>query len=598
MKLITKRIKNKYLLILLASVVLLVALPGIYTAWKLNLAREEIAPILANVTYGSNYYNARLREIKSGNIFIGNPYFLEHSQEAAPAFFVADWLAAAPALLGLPLAAAVIFNAFFWPLIFILLAYRILRELSFSAKAAVLGAALVYSQAYFLMLPPVSMQTVFPFWLFFLFAFVRWLKEPPSRRRIIFLAVAGALAFYVYTYLWQIALTMLFLSLFWLIITRQRRPAVSMLAALAGVLALSIPLFFYTIKQISHPYYWETMERIGLTFTHLPAADAYYAGRWILLAVLLWLAAWFWVRSWRQEKICKLAVTFFSVSGLALLAVSISNIITGKDLELTGHVARFMAVWLPLSLACFVYLAVKKLEFFKVLTVRRKLALAVILLISLFGLPQYFISYWNYFTGSNGSLEIARELRAYLPALSWLDKTAAAPRVIWVDPGDSMQLYIPMLTKHYALFAEGGGLHLMSSAEMEERYLTASYFKDLTPADLVKDWRIFAGVGNAVHHYQAYNRKIKLCRLFFGAACQEVKTAAAWRGTQYFNDLRDRYAREIKPNIQVELTKFQVAYLVLNKRLEAGRRAERSLGARGRSHLIYEDDNFLIYNVN
>src|SRR3989338_4485083 len=57
-----------------------------------------------------DYYYARMREVSDGYPFLGNPYFYEHRTDPAPTFFVTDWLAATPLVLGASLPMTLIFN--------------------------------------------------------------------------------------------------------------------------------------------------------------------------------------------------------------------------------------------------------------------------------------------------------------------------------------------------------------------------------------------------------------------------------------------------------------------------------------------------------
>jgi hypothetical protein len=308
------------------------------------------APVLPVVVYNdADYYFDRMREVKDGYLFLGNPYFIEHHEDPPPAFFLADWLSAIPLLLGIPLMMTVLINFFLWSFLFFLLVFLLLRLLNLSPRWSFWGSIIVYSEVYMLMIRPVSMQVVFPFFLIFLIAFLLWLKETASRKRQVALALSAAFTAYIYTYAWQIVIVAFLLTpiLFYL---TNRRDSLGAYFKMSGMFVLaSIPLVLYTMKQVAHPLYWETMQRIGLVNTHVPTVAVVYVSIWIvaMLCFAVMLA-----RHDRRVGVMRthgVHFAFFLLLGLAMIAVTFSNIITGKDLELPQHIERFIVLWLGLA---------------------------------------------------------------------------------------------------------------------------------------------------------------------------------------------------------------------------------------------------------
>ncbi|MBI2443825.1 MAG: hypothetical protein HYV42_01110 [Candidatus Magasanikbacteria bacterium] len=592
----------KFLIGLSAVAILLAALPGIVAAYQVRQwSRGEILALLAHHTYGSTYYNARLREIKDGFPFIGNPYFKEHNRDPAPAFFVADWLAALPLFAGLPLAATILLNVAIWSAVFICFSYLILSQLGVSKWGSALGALLTFAQGYFIIITPVSMQTVFPFWLLLLLSFIVWFKQPTARARQVFFVLSAAGTFYVYTYLAQVALAWLVLAGLIFLFTRRQRTLLlrRLLLMAAGVIVLSLPMIIYTVRQLQHPYYWETMERIGLVQTRLPMAEAVYTSFGVAALVGLWWLTYRFFNHWRDNSLARTAFYTFLGSGLALIGVTFSNIITGKDLELPGHISRFMTVWQPLALVAYLALAIKDRDGWRVLNRARRYLLLALFVFSILGLGYLARHYWSFFRSRNDTAALYERFRHSLPALQWLEQAAPKPQVVLTGPADPLSSYIPALTKHYVLFANGGILHLLSSREAEDRYLVASLFKELTPEYLERDFQTYAGVGNAVHQYRTHNRAVKICWLLqlprLGRPCGELATAVSWRGEQYFIDLFKRYVAEVKVRPAESLRRYNVTYVVHNKELDpAGGERYNQTGLRPE----YADDFYAIYSVN
>lgn len=544
---------------------------------------------------GWTNYNARIKEIVDGYPLIGNPYFLEHNQEIPPAFFVADWLAAVPTLIGASLGWSTIINLLFWSLIFVFLAYKILRELGVTQAVSVVGAELSYFQVFSLMWTPVSMQIIFPFYLFFLFSFLFWAKNHADRKSQVLLVLAATSTFYIYTYLWQITITTLMMGTVFWFVTKQKEKAVGMLKVIGCTIIFSAPLFVLTYLQLTHPDYWDSMQRIGFVPTHMPTAEVFYSGRWVILAVLLWFFGFWWSGELRKDRAYKLSLAFFIISGLSMVAVSASNIITGKELELAQHIVRFILAWAPLAFVAFLYSFKNNWAHFRLFSLHKKIVLFILCLVFFFGLASYYKEYLDYFVQRQLILQRINDEQRPNSALNWLERREEKPVVVWVDDSNSkINGYIPIVTKHYVLYSFGGVLHLVSSKEVEERYLVSNYFNNLSLDDIKRDFKLYAGTGNAVHPAKVHNRKVVLCKFFrfnlFGVACGEKTDSFTLKGEKYFSDLYDKYTKEIVPNIDYYLKKYYVSYYVKDRGINNGDQPEK-LGMKQ----VYFDNNFIIY---
>ncbi|MDP2709106.1 MAG: hypothetical protein Q8O93_03610 [bacterium] len=582
---------------LLALVCFLNIIPVLALSRQPGFSWKESPLVLNAYGNGAVYYDARIREVKDGFPLLGNPWFLEHNQKIAPAFLAADWLQALPLIFGASFEFTLVFGLLFWSFVFVFLAYLILMELINSRGVSVAGAALSYFSVYSLMLGPVSMQIVFPFLLFFLLAFLLWLKDHNSSPKMIFLIIASACSFYIYTYLWQAALTVLLLTLIFLLFIKKWKQAVNLLAVIALSVALAIPLIIFTFKQVAQPDYWETMTRIGFIFTRWPAAEAYYSGRWIFVMLILWALLWRWIKPLRHYDNYLRAFTFFALSGIGFEIVSLSNVLTGKELELAGHMVRFITVWLMLAFTAILFFAWQGRAELKNLKPLQKIICIFLLIISFWGVWQYARPYFSMvriMAADSSAQNIANLSRP----LEWLENNVSEPAVVWANYQERINSYVPILTKHYVLFDGDGVLNFISNDEAEERYLTAGYMNNLTQKDIEREYSLYAGIGNGIHPYKIHNRKVKLCRLLYlnkiGYNCGELTDATLLKGKEYFSNLYQRYIREVKPNINAELQKFRVAYIVKDKNKIVDFKPENFDGAT----LVYQDQFFLIYHLN
>lgn len=592
--------QHQRLVILFAVTTLLIFLPTLNLFLDKDFEWRGVETSTVASVGPWSYYEARAREIVNGHPFMGNPYFLEHNNEIAPAFFLADWLGAIPRLLGVSLGWTANINLLFWSLLFVFLSYGILRELGVSKNLSIVGAELSYFQVFDLMARPVSMQIVFPFYLFFLLAFLLWLKDGADKKRTVWLILASTLSFYIYTYSWQIAIIMLGLAgLYWLLM-REKEKVFGLIKAMGFIIIFSTPLFVFTYLQITHPYYWETMRRIGFMQTHMIFAETFYSGRWVILIILAWLLSFYWSKELRANQAFKQSLIFVVISGLSLVIASASNIITGKEAELAQHISRYILAWAPLMLVAFLSLVKNNWADFKPFSLFKKIIIFILCLTCFFGLAGYYRNH-AYLYELSHRREIIQNIednRRPNAVLSWLEEREKNPVVIWIDDDSASAIegYISAATEHYVLFNLGGGSHLVSSKEVEERYLVSNYFNKLSLFDIKKDFISYAGGPAAVHLYKTHNRKVTLCRFFrldgLGYDCGEKTDAFTLKGEQYFIDLYDKYEKEIVPNIGDYLKKYQVAYFIKDARVNKNLDAEK-IGL----ERVYDDGNFEVYKI-
>ena len=589
--------RYKHLLCLVAVAVFLVFLPTINLFFTKDLNWRDVATMPGRGMW--SYYEARVREIVNGHPFMGNPYFLEHNNEIAPAFFLADWLAAIPRLLGMSLEGGATVNLLFWSLIFVFLVYGILRGMNVSKTASVVGAGLSYFSVFYMMARPVSMQIVFPFYLFFLLTFLFWIKDTTNKKRSALLVLASIASFYIYTYLWQIVVIILGLTGGYWLIVREKDKVIRLIKMLGFIIIFSAPLFVYTYRQITHPYYWETFRRMGFMTTHMPFAETFYSGRWIILMILVWLLSFWWSKELRANQPYKTSLIFVAISGLSLIIASASNIITGKEIELAGHIVRFVWLWLPLTLVVFLFFVKNNWMNFKFFSLSKKFIILILILMCFYGAGIYYKRSFLMLSRKQQAIQnYIDENQRTSAVLEWLENGEKDPVVIWIDDDSQSAIegYITAATKHYVLFSIGGTLHLVSNQEVEERYLVSNYFNKLSLADLKNDFNLYAGLADAVHLYKTHNRKVILCRFFqldkLGYDCGEKTDAFTLKGEKYFTDLYDQYTKEIVPNIGRYLKKYHVAYFIKDRRVDK----DIDAGKIGMER-VYYDDNFEVYKI-
>lgn len=584
--------------ILAFAILVAASIPVILALWRTGDIWQGVPPS------SDNYYYARMHEIKDGYPFIGNPYFLEHRNERSPAFFVADWIAAFPLIIGIPIIPTIVLNLLLWSFINALLFYTLFRVLGCTKRLSAVGAFLTYILMYNDLLRPVSLQVIAPAYTLMFITGYRWLENPLSRRRMFFFTLALTVSVYAYTYLMQIAFVFLGLNVLLLIWRKHWKELQALILISGGVGILSLPFLWYSFLQVTHPFYWETMTRIGLVNTHLPTYNAFTNFVWVSLTIALWFIA---LRlsgeegrkeAWGRWSVCLLLM------GITLIIVSFSNVITGKELEIAQHLMRFIVPWIAIVVVTIISLLVQA-EAFRANRLRHQTILTLLIFILFLVIGRITVRYsgmtllYDAMRYENSWLNL-REDQSVGPPLAWLEENEAEPKVIWAPSYSPVNDNITILTKHYVLFSMGGILHLVPDNETERRYLISRSLDPVTIQDIERDHKLFAGTGNAIHPYKTHNRGVLLCRFFrmnlLGYDCGKITDSIAITGEKYFTDILVRLENEVRPNLKNELRNFHVSYVIhdhlLNTKFETTFKKEFPDASR-----VYSDSRFSIYKL-
>lgn len=588
--------RAKTLMLLLGIIFILSAIPiaqiiiSVYGNW------QGVPP--PGITVDQSYYFARINEIKDGYPFMGNPYTFEYRNSMAPAFFVPDWLAAIPLLLGLSLTATAGFNMVLWPLLLGLICYFIFEQLGLKPKESLLASILSYLQVYWLMARPVSMQMVFPFFALFILSYILWFRSPFDKKNILFLTLSSAASFYIYAYLWQIIGIALFLTSIFLIFKKNWRVLLVLVFSGIASIVIALPAIVYTIKQISSPFYWETMARISLTLTRIPTREFLNYSRWVIIAIVLGLIILFLSFRKKEDEYYRDMFTPFVITGTALIIAAGSNIVFAKEMETAVHIGRFIIFWFSIFFLYFLVQFWRRRVEISELSLVKKIIIGAFILIALSGyLRNFYDQSVHFFTRINKAVIVSAQ--DYAGPAEWLNKNVPPEQVIWTMSNLGIESYIPLLTRHYLLFSEWSTLQLMPSTEIEERYLVASYFRDLTLSNIERDFRIYAGTGASIHQYKTHNREVIVCNMLrlekFGYSCGKMETDISFKGEGYFINLYEKYIKEIKPNIKAKLKKYGVSHILVDKEIDEFKIPITDLQG---LEMAYQDNRFVIYKIN
>ena len=535
---------TKLYVAVIASVVLFGLAPWIGA----SIANHGPLRVPPEFTDDSGYYYAQVHDVAIGYPFIGNPYFKEYANEPAASFFGADWIAAVPLLVGIPIVPAIMLDAAVAFAIFAVLLSALAHVLGMRRWWPIALLAAVLSVSYWLMIRPVSMQVVFPCFVFFLLSYFAWLTHSASRRAQIAFVVSSALSFYIYTYLWQIVVIVFGLTHLYFFV-RDRTRLLPLLWIDVTTIVLSLPAVWYTYMQINQPWYWQTMIRTGFVATHTFGSSAVIAA---LITIVMLGALWILCKDRTARRT---ELLFFGITGVALLIASFSNVITGKDMEAAIHFIRFTYLWAALAgvYSLFSYFGSRHFNWRRDIFSRYGLCTIVILAFFAFFLAGTFKGFPTVMTAPIVATQ------AYATPLMWLNEHTPQGSVIFAD--DQFSYYIPVMTRDYVLFQPDGGVYLMPDVDVQNRYLASRIFDNLSLTDIEHDLRLYAGAGNANDGPETLNRSTKFCMLLIRTGCLPLVSAVNYMGLPYFNDLYERY-QVVVAHPEATLAHYGVSYII------------------------------------
>lgn len=582
--------RRRPLVVLLVLILTLSLIPALETFFFLGNSWQGIPPVFGDETL----YHARVQTIVQGHTG-GNPYFMEHSDGPPLVVFGGAWLNAIPGLLGVSFNTTLLLNFMLWSLLFALSAFYLFRELQVTPWVAVGSTVFVYLQSYAHVWRPANLQPVYPFIFLFYLVLARFMCEQ-SRRNSILLALATGATFYLYAFLWQIAVVTLGLLALYAF-ARKNWPllrATIFSSCIGGAIGLPVPLYVVWLSHTS-PYFWESLGRLGLVNTHLPMAEVMYSGGWIGIVLVLLFVLFRRVQTLQEDAAFVSLGLFLAISGFGLLGMQGSNLITGKLFETAEHVRILILPWLVFATASLgIFLWERRVLLSKSV---RVFSIAVIMLLA--GADGYFLrEYIAPFLPASISRESWQTQQLYAKPFAWLQQQEKDPIVVWSDPHDFLATDLPVFTRHFALYAYWGMLELVPEGEIRERYLISQYFNNPTLSDLKSEseMSLYLGRHDFPHEAKTVERGIKLCRILFfwdtHKECGTPPTPQSLLGEKFFTDLENRFQTDIKPNIKAYLKKYHVAYILKDKVLNPAYHPE-TLGAK----LVYADDRFEIYHL-
>src|SRR3989344_3041393 len=211
--------KNKFKILLfiwLIAIAFASALPILWIRFNLE---DNWRGVIPNYITDSTFYLARINKTIADFPMSGNHYYLEHRFDSQPVFSIAETIVALPMKFGISFNAGLLLGFIAASIFFALFTYKFLRFFVGRLWAVIL-ASLVYVVSYGGLVRPVVMEVIMPAFIFFNWSMFSWLQSEKKRYGI-FLGLAIAASFYLYSYLWQIVVLVVFFTCIYLMIFRQ-----------------------------------------------------------------------------------------------------------------------------------------------------------------------------------------------------------------------------------------------------------------------------------------------------------------------------------------------------------------------------------------
>src|SRR3989344_2717425 len=581
--------KNK-----LTKLAILVLVVGLISIMPILHARIAIGPawqgmMPSYVTDGLFYF---IQIVKgTAHIPFGNtPFFIEHANDINASPTAALFLASIPLKLGLSFTQALILGLIIWNLIFVYLLKILLEQLGTRRLWAWWLVGPIYLEVYWMMVRPAVLSAVFPFFLLFLIGLTRWLKKP-ERPAAIFLAFSFAATFYIYPYTWQVSGgTLVFILLLFLTQKDWSRLKGLLIIGL-GSFILALPAFIYIYREISHPLFADFISHAGSIKTHLLSPQSFYIGRWIILNLIVWSGVMKlvpgiknnldFIRTWR----------LVIPTGLAILVLLLSPILTGRDAVIGEHLTREMYLWLAISSYMLLYFVWNHANLIPKRSGKMIMVVGLLTLTFVPVLAQYKRSVLP-------ELKIdgpeAIYIQRYAAPIAWLDKKESKPTVIWANPDISS--YTLIYSRHYVLVSgqDLANQYFVSGQEIRERYLASRYFKNVDSKSIMNEYDAALGSSD-INQTSNLNFKLKLCKLFklqrLASCDPEALVRLKAIRDRKIQDLIIENNRIVRPHIYDFLKKYHVTYAIK----DLSRDQDFHIETLKNSKEVYNDGSIAIY---
>tara|TARA_Y100000310_G_scaffold246636_2_gene252007 strand:+ start:17747 stop:19429 length:1683 start_codon:yes stop_codon:yes gene_type:complete len=553
---------TKAWLIVIAGTLLTAAIPF---AFYQSTTGDILPSILPQLETDTLYYLTQVKEIFDGHPTLGNPFIKEHADDVFPGLLLSMKLAAIPGIFGLGINMIFAVNLILYSLLTGVLLFVLCRHINskytvIAALMAVLGVGIMHID---LMRP--IMQTIFPAFILFMMALLWVLNDIYDQKRLIALGAITTLTFYLYPYLWMTAFTAVGLLFLRTIAQKDWRALRMQVMMIIGITVLCIPQIQAVISLFYDESVRELNLRIGLTKTHY------------VLPITLWnmkytIATTIGLLLLRTRRKLSTPEWMILLVGAALFIGSISNVVTGKQMDFDTH---FFRLSLPWNIIALVVLAGS----FKSNTqkIERLILCALCTVLFLTSINRALIrkNSFAYLHKKDAVTASYNHVRDYDALFAFLDNDINAEQVILIP--DDIGMYLALYTTHYSLYEVKAFLHTIPDDELMTRFLT--HHVDRVDDVFLRENALYA-VGIAPMSEAKYRR----------AQGEDVTYLDFLGGDTFIQNTLDQHA-EIRKNYTKYLKQFSVTYAIIDNR------SDRNPHIPKNTTVLYDDERFTVYEV-
>ncbi len=447
-----------------------------------SLSPSSEMVVYPELTNDQDFYLSRIQEVRD-RVGLGNSYLYEYKSVPTVQLLTGEYVEAFVLdMLNVSTGASLIlFPLILLPITFLLM-YSIFLVLGASRLWALFATSTLVFWLYFSVFArPISPQFNFIFWLLAALSLFVLIKSASWRAAFLSALSYGAL-FYIYPYYWT-HFTVVYGFLFLVYLYLDRTVAVRIfVAGLGGVIAGGG--YFYTLFEArSLPIYQETLERLGLTYTHFPSGGLVAVGATLFLmcaAVLL-------IRAGRIHA--SSIVSFALVLG-GLVAMN-QHLITGMNLEFSSHYTMqilLSSLFLFLSLASTYQWSLGK-------DANRFFSFACVVALILLATPSISAPYLSAHTLAKDA-----DHRERAEVVRWLQNNVPRENVVYAE--EKLAKLIPAHTSLNVFYARAANFFFMPESDVRDRALIQNLNATLTPEYVEAHQREFFGQRymNPWHH--------------------------------------------------------------------------------------------------
>lgn len=550
---------------------------------------KGIYPIL---TDDEEYYFARVHEALEGHRGMGNVFLKEHKDKPFMAPPLAEnFFAGIAKLFHISIPALFALGDFVLPFLGVVLLYAMFYSITASKKIA-LGSSFFF-YLIFIREAGRAINQQFTFLFLFIGLWLIWkiyisdFNKKALKYHFWFSAVFSVL-FYIYPHFWTPLAALYGISmLFKAVRNRQWKEFMQGLGVFLFSFILFGSYYFYNLfLALNDPTYLETVRRMGLIDTHWPGA--FYNTFPLVCALILTIFA-------RKIIINKTKLYFiYLVLGTGLL-INWQNVITGKYVFFSIHYLQPSYLFVIIALG----ILLSETRFPKQENKKDIVKYFSIIIGAIFIISMLFYKSFDgiklVFTLKT-SPEYMLELQEERKIFDWLNaNTPKDSAVYFLGKGDFVS-NLPIYTNVNLYY---GGLptsFLVSDSEIIDRWLRQNLFNDEINEEYLKDKnKTYTLLANRfIDNYQNKMVRRKIVRFFTGYSGPEPELAPQW----YTDTLLQKYQELKKVSIEKALKKYEIDYILLDRKFEKNKEIEARLKKEKFLEPIKEFDNIIIYKVN